>query len=75
MRLKAWRDRASQIEGSFQEGRMEGIAVGERKGRMEGFVKGKEETAKNALAKGLPVELIHEITGLDLETIKSLDEK
>jgi hypothetical protein len=30
------------------------------------------EVAKNSLNKGLPMELIHEITGLDIETIQSL---
>jgi predicted transposase/invertase (TIGR01784 family) len=30
------------------------------------------EIAKKSLNKGLPVELIHEITGLDMETIRSL---
>jgi len=30
------------------------------------------EIARNALAKGLPLETIHDITGLDLETIKNL---
>jgi hypothetical protein len=33
------------------------------------------ETARNALAKGLPVGLIQEITGLDEKTIKSLHEE
>ena len=33
---------------------------------------GKESVARNALAKGLTPELICSITGLDMETIKSL---
>jgi len=32
------------------------------------------EIAKNSLNKGLPIELIHEITGLDIEIIQSLGE-
>jgi hypothetical protein len=32
---------------------------------------GREEVAKNALTKGLPLDTIREITGLDIETIKS----
>jgi len=32
----------------------------------------KAETARNALAKGLSVELIHDITGLDMRTIRRL---
>jgi hypothetical protein len=31
-----------------------------------------EIVARNALTKGLPIEVIHDITGLDLETIKQL---
>jgi predicted transposase/invertase (TIGR01784 family) len=42
----------------------------------EGVEEGREEgiqnTAKNALAKGLPLDTICDITGLDLETIKKL---
>jgi hypothetical protein len=52
----------------FEEGREEGM----EKGREEGMEKGREEIARNALAKGLPLEMIHEITGLDIGTIKSL---
>jgi predicted transposase/invertase (TIGR01784 family) len=28
--------------------------------------------ARNALAKGLPIDMIHDITGLDLDTIEGL---
>jgi hypothetical protein len=31
-----------------------------------------EEVARKALAKGLPLDVIHEITGLDMDVIKSL---
>ena len=34
--------------------------------------KSKIEIAKNSLNKGLSIELIHDITGLDIETIRSL---
>ena len=30
------------------------------------------EIARNALAKGLPLDIIHDITGVDMETITSL---
>jgi predicted transposase/invertase (TIGR01784 family) len=39
--------------------------------REEGREEGLEEAARNALAKGLPLDMIGEITGLDMETIKS----
>jgi predicted transposase YdaD len=36
------------------------------------FEEGKEEVAMKALAKGLSIEVIHDITGLDMETIRSI---
>jgi hypothetical protein len=46
------------------EGREEGIEIGREKGR--------EEIARNSLAKGLPVDMVCEITGLDIEAIAVL---
>ena len=43
-----------------------------REGLKEGIEKSKEEIARNALENGLSVELIHTITGLDIESIKRL---
>jgi hypothetical protein len=37
----------------------------------EGMEEGMEKVARNALAKGASVEFIHDITGLDMETINS----
>jgi hypothetical protein len=59
-----------------EEGREEGLEKGLEKGLEEGLEKGREErdleVAKNALRTGLPVEIIQKITGLGIETIKSL---
>jgi len=55
-------------EGGREEGREEGVEVGLERGREER----EKELALNALAKGLPLELIHDLTGLDLETIARL---
>jgi predicted transposase/invertase (TIGR01784 family) len=41
-------------------------------GLEDGLEKGREETARNALAKGLSLELVHDITGLDIEALKAL---
>ena len=41
----------------------------------EGYEEGIEEIARNALAKGYPVEEISDITGLDLEKIKLLSQE
>jgi predicted transposase YdaD len=46
--------------------------VWHEEGREEGREESREEIARNALAKGVPVELIHDITGLDIETIERL---
>ena len=40
--------------------------------RKEGRKEEREEIALNALAKGLPLETIQDITGMDLDTIKTL---
>jgi len=47
---------------------------GLEEGLNKGMVKDKLEVAKKALAKGLSVEMIHDITGLDIETIGNLTE-
>jgi predicted transposase/invertase (TIGR01784 family) len=49
----------------------EGWEKGLEEGLEKGLEKGREEVARNALAKGLPLDTIGEITGLDIETIKS----
>jgi len=48
--------------------RQEGI----KEGIKEGEIKGKMETARIALKKGLPEDLVAEITGLDQETVRRL---
>ncbi|MCL2609836.1 MAG: hypothetical protein FWD94_08050 [Treponema sp.] len=55
-REKAWRDRVSAMDASEKRGREQGL----------------KETARNALAKGYSPEQVHDITGLDLETIARL---
>jgi hypothetical protein len=47
-------------------------AEGREEGREEGMEKGREEIARNALSKGLPLEIIHDITGLDIEAIRHI---
>ena len=49
-----------------------GINAATERGFEEGATQKQIEIAKNSLNKGLPIELIHEITGLDIETIQSL---
>jgi predicted transposase YdaD len=51
----------------------EGIIKGRMEGRIEGMEKGLEkglaEAARNALAVGLPLDIIQKITGIDTRTI------
>ena len=49
-----------------------GINTATEKGIEKGAMQSKIEIARNMLAEGLSVELIHKTTGLDIETIKSL---
>ena len=51
------------------------LEVREEEGFERGMGAGMETVAVNALAKGLPFELIHELTGLDTETITSLSQR
>jgi predicted transposase/invertase (TIGR01784 family) len=48
------------------------LAVRFEEGLEEGREKGREEIARNALAKGLPLDTIQEITGLDMETLRNI---
>jgi hypothetical protein len=48
----------------YEEGREEGME--------EGMGKGREEVARNALAEGIPFELIKKISGLDDESLKHI---
>jgi len=54
-----------QIEGEVRRKIEDGVQKKERE-------RNSSEIARNALSKGLTPELVHEITGLDLETIKDL---
>jgi predicted transposase/invertase (TIGR01784 family) len=87
MRQKAWRDRLNQVDGYYQDGILKGLEKGRAEGRAEGRTEGRAEgmqqglgkgletAARNALAKGISVELIHDITGLNIETIKGFMSK
>ncbi|MCL1992368.1 MAG: Rpn family recombination-promoting nuclease/putative transposase [Spirochaetes bacterium] len=52
--------------------RREGRAEGKAEGRAEGKAEAEKAIARKALAAGIPLETIHGLTGLDIETIKSL---
>ncbi|MCB1324571.1 MAG: Rpn family recombination-promoting nuclease/putative transposase [Leptospiraceae bacterium] len=56
------------------EGRAEGEAEGMRKGEAEGARKAKLETARAMLARGMDMETVLEITGLDRESLEGSPE-
>ena len=64
------RDSSVALEKIFEEAGWiaKWEARGEEKGRQEGIY----EIARNALGKGLPIDVIHDITGLDIETLEQL---
>jgi predicted transposase/invertase (TIGR01784 family) len=68
MREMAMMDLRSATSYAAEEGLKKGI----RKGREEGRQEGKNEIAKNMLSRGLAIDFIHEMTGLDTKTIQSL---
>ena len=59
---------AVRAEEAWEEGHERGLEEGLGEGREEREI----EIAQNALAKGLTIEFVHEITGLDLETVEKL---
>jgi predicted transposase/invertase (TIGR01784 family) len=68
LREMAMSDWTTGIDTAIEQGRTEGIEIGIEKGSMQK----QTEIAKNLLKKGLAIDLIHETTGLDIETIQSL---
>jgi len=68
-------DMETALEVREEEGFERGVGVGVKRGMEKGMERGMETAAINALAKGLPFELIREITGLDTETITGLSQR
>ncbi|MDE6244550.1 MAG: hypothetical protein K2M50_02715, partial [Treponemataceae bacterium] len=55
-----------------KRGRTEGIAIGEKRGRAEGMAAGKIETARNMLKNGISADLITKCTGISAQQISEL---
>ena len=70
--LRHYRDTLIVMEGQYlegeQKGRAEGRAEGEKKGREEGI----RTTALKMKQKGLPADLIAEMTGMSIADIETL---
>ena len=78
--LRKYRDTLCVLESAEQrglkkgreEGLAKGLAKGRAEGRAEGLAEGRIEAARNMKAKGLPVDLIAECSGLSPEEITKL---
>ncbi len=71
-RKKAIRDFNAFFSQGKEEGKIEGKKEGKIEGKEEGKIEGKIEVAKNSLKIGLSIEQIVLITGLDKNTIITL---
>jgi predicted transposase YdaD len=51
---------------------MQGMEQGMIQGMEQGMIQGVEKTARSALEEGLPFDIIQKITGLDADSIRSI---
>ena len=82
--LKVYRDLFNVVKSAEQkgirkgfvkgkaEGRAEGLEEGIAKGKAEGREEEKVDVAKNLLALGTDINIVHQVTGLSLEEISKL---
>jgi hypothetical protein len=56
----------------MEQGLEQGMEQGLEQGMEQGMEKGLKTAARNALVKGLPIDVIRDITGLDIDTIKQI---
>jgi predicted transposase/invertase (TIGR01784 family) len=63
---------AVRYEEGHEDGWEGGLEKGIEKGREEGRKANNEEVARNALMKGFSIDQIHDITGLNADTIRNL---
>ena len=78
--LKAYRDIKNSLDTAKEEGRAEGREEGRAEGREEGRAEGREEgraegiamVVKNMHAKGMDIDVIASITGLNKDEVESL---
>ena len=65
------RDQLTRLKTAEEKGRKEGIETGMEKG----IEKEKIQTAKTAISRGLPTDIIADITGLTIEKIEELQKE
>ena len=70
--LKAYRDIKNSLDTAKEEGRAEGREEGRAEGREEGRAEGIAMVVKNMHAKGMDIDVIASITGLNKDEVESL---
>ena len=60
------------LDWNTEEAKLAWLEEGFEDGMEKGMEKGREEVARNALAEGVPIELIKKISGLDEEALKHI---
>ena len=68
LREKAEFDEATAYEAGKEEGKINGIHIGEKRGVKRGIL----ETAKNMLKNNIDIAIIQKCTGLSLNEVKKL---
>mgnify|MGYP006432229749 CR=1 FL=1 len=72
-RIKAERDRQSQLIYAQRQGEAAGREEGREEGRQEGRTEERLDVARRMKAHGIPVEEIRELTGLSAEVIAGIE--
>ncbi len=71
--LKTYWDNYSVLETAKKEGIEEGRIKGIEQGKAQGIEDGIKKTAKKMLKKGMPFQVIKEVTGLSNDDLIRLD--
>ncbi|MBX9704530.1 MAG: PD-(D/E)XK nuclease family transposase [Silvanigrellaceae bacterium] len=71
-RMKALRDKNTELVVAMAEGEAKGKAEGEAKGRIEGEAKKAQDMAKNLKKAGVLIETIVQASGLSVDEIEKL---
>jgi predicted transposase/invertase (TIGR01784 family) len=72
LRVMAMSDLTTMRNTAFEQGVKQGIEQGVKQGIEKGIEKGSIDIAKRALAKGLPAEVVQDLTGLSAGDIAAL---
>ena len=74
-RQKAIRDHDAIMSSAWETGMEKGMEKGLRKGREQGVRQERKDIALRMLEKGMDMETIADLTGMDVEEVRKLSEK